>query len=66
MKSTNHAQETQQDSAKITGAIDRFFQNFHLATILNQSGIRKKPKEIVYFNAFETSAAGQINNKTPL
>jgi hypothetical protein len=41
MKSTNHAQETQQDSAKITGAIDRFFQKFHLATILNQSGIRK-------------------------
>lgn len=41
MKSTNQTHETQQDSAKITGAIDRFFQNFHLATILNQSGIRK-------------------------
>ncbi len=31
MKSTNHAQETQQDSGMITGVIDRFFQNFHLA-----------------------------------
>ena len=41
MKSTNQTHETQQDSAKINGAIDRFFQNFHLATILNQSGIRK-------------------------
>lgn len=41
MKSTNQPHGTQQDSAKITRAIDRFFQNFHLATILNQSGIRK-------------------------
>jgi len=40
MKSTNQTHETQQDSAKIFGAIDRFFQYFHLATILNQSGIR--------------------------
>jgi hypothetical protein len=41
MKSNSHELETQQDSAKVTGAIDRFFQNFHLGTILNQSGIRK-------------------------
>jgi hypothetical protein len=41
MKSTNQTHETQQDSAKITGAIDRFYKNFHLATILNQSGFRK-------------------------
>lgn len=41
MKSTNQTHETQQDSGKINGAIDRFFQKFHLAAIFNQSGIRK-------------------------
>jgi hypothetical protein len=41
LKSTNQKHETQQESAEVTGAIDRFFQNFHLATILNQIGIRK-------------------------
>jgi hypothetical protein len=41
LKSTNQTHETQQDLEKINGAIDRFFQNFHLATIFNQSGIRK-------------------------
>jgi hypothetical protein len=41
LKSTNQTHETQQDSAKINGAVDRFFQNFHLATIFNHSGIRK-------------------------
>jgi hypothetical protein len=41
LKSTNQTHETQQDLGKINGAIDRFFQKFHLATIFNQSGIRK-------------------------
>jgi len=41
MKSNSHELETQQDSTNVTGAIDRFFQNFCLKTILNQSGIRK-------------------------
>jgi hypothetical protein len=41
MKSNSHKLETQQDSAKVTGAIDRFFKNFCVATILHQSGIRK-------------------------
>jgi hypothetical protein len=41
MKFNSHELETQQDSIKVTGAIDRFFQNFCLGTILNQSGIRK-------------------------
>jgi hypothetical protein len=41
MELTNQPNEAQQDSAKITRVIDRFFQSFCMGTILNQSGIRK-------------------------
>jgi hypothetical protein len=41
LKSTNQTHETQQDLGKINEAIDRFFQNFNFAMILNRSGIRK-------------------------